>query len=162
MRLWKQLVLAICLIPLFGCAKNVSSNFDPLAIFPATATWVWDDSKNILPDDPTMVTLEIDRILREVVGEAFSARGYTEAPDGIQPDYLLHYEVGVGIVVDGRQRPPVATGSFELTEFLTGRQVWVGFLTTNVDVTLTEKERTRRLQRELRKMLKNFPPSQRR
>ena len=162
MRLSIQLVLAICLIPLFGCAKNVGSNFDPLAIFPATATWVWDDSKNILPSDPTMETLEVDRILRETAGAALTARGYSEAPDGSQPDYLLHYEVGVGIVVDGKQRPPVATASFELTEFGTGRRVWVGFITTNVDITLNERERTRRLQRELRKMLLYFPPSQRR
>jgi len=159
MRVLMQLVLAVCLIPFFGCSKNIRVNFDPLAIFPATSTWVWNDAKNILPDHPSMEILHIDRLLRAEVEEGFAGRGYTEVPRGSEAEYEMHYEVGLGLQVGGTQRPAVATASIELTEISTGRQVWVGFMKTNVDVSLTEKQRVDRLRRNMRKMLKNFPPS---
>ena len=75
MRVLMQLVLAVSLIAFLGCARTVRFHYDPLAIFPATATWVWNDAKNILPDHPSMEILHIDRLLRAAVEEGFAGRG---------------------------------------------------------------------------------------
>jgi hypothetical protein len=125
MRLPIQLILAICLISFLGCAKNVRSNYDPLAILPATATWEWEDAKNVLPSHPSMEALQIDRLMRDVVGGALSDRGYTEAEQGSDAEYQLNYEIGLGVRVGKNQTPAIATASIELTEIGSGRRVWV-------------------------------------
>lgn len=160
MRVQIQIVLAICLISFLGCSRTVRYNYDPLAIFPATATWAWNDARNILPAHPSMKTLHVDRIFREVVEDAFAQRGYEMVPRGSEAEYEVHYEIGLGMQVGGKQRPAVATASIELTEIATGRRVWVGFMKTNVDVALSEEQRRNRLEREMRKILRRFPPSQ--
>ena len=47
-------LVAVALLALLGCANDaipVSTYYDPLVRFPATATYVWDDKANTLPDD---------------------------------------------------------------------------------------------------------------
>ena len=53
------LVASLCVCAgLAGCQSDeigVSTTFDPLTRFPATATWAWDDAACLLPEDPRIV-----------------------------------------------------------------------------------------------------------
>jgi len=157
---FKALALSLCLAVALGCAKTVGSTHDPLAIFPAQATWVWDEAANRMPSDERLRVLNIDAIIRDTTAEGLAARGYTQAPAGSPAPYLLSYEVGIGRLITTTSASAVGTLSLSLVESESKRRVWVGFIKVDVDTSLTEAQRRERLQGEMQKMLKDFPPSQ--
>lgn len=154
-------VSALCL-SLLACASDeipVATNYDPLFRFPAQATYVWDDAANSLPDNPSVDKKSTDALLRQVVDEAFAAKGYrvtTGASDfKLSYQYTLHTFKGV--------ESSHATGSVSLllVERKTGRRVWTGFGEAEAYVGLTPEERRVRLREAFDRMLANFPPTQR-
>lgn len=156
---WIRLGLSIALIPAWGCSgPKVGSTHDPLVVFPAQATWEWDDAANRLPNNELVHTLELDSIIREAATAAFSERGWVEAPAGSAPQYLLSYDVGLGEVISQTQARAVGSVSFHLAEARTGHRVWVGFVRTDVDLSRTEAQRRTWMRDRMRIMLKDFPP----
>jgi hypothetical protein len=156
----KALAPSLCLVVAFGCAKTVGSTYDPLAIFPAQATWAWDDAANRMPSDETLHVLNVDAVIRDTTAEGLSARGYAQAPAGSPAPYLLSYEVGIGRMISTTSASAVATLSLSLVESESKRRVWVGFIKVDVDTSLTEAQRRERLQAEMQELLEDFPPSQ--
>ena len=57
-------VVAACLA---GCASDdvgVSTTFDPLSRFPATATYAWDDAARILPENSRVDGPGVDALVK--------------------------------------------------------------------------------------------------
>ena len=158
---FKALAFSLFLVGALGCAETVGSTHDPLAIFPARATWVWDEAANRMPPDERLRILNIDAIIRDTTAEGLAARGYTQAPAGSPAPYLLSYEVGIGRLISKTSASAVGTLSLSLVESESKRRVWVGFIKVDVDTSRTEAQRRERLQGEMQKMLEDFPPSQR-
>jgi hypothetical protein len=154
---------ALCaLLSAAGCASNdadFGATYDPITEFPATASWVWDDSANRLPDDDRLDTAEIDQDIKSVVGSEFGTRGYTEAPSG-DVQYLLSYELGVYTWLSQTEARAFGTLSVLMSEAATGRRVWLGFLRLQIDHSLTAEQREERLHESVAGMLENFPPGQ--
>jgi len=161
MNLAKTITLALLLLLASGCAKNVGSTFDPLAIFPAQATWSWDPAEIIIPSDERLVSLNINGIVRESIVEGFAEHGYKEAPVGSKAPYRLSYEIGIGRTITSTRATAIGTLSVSLVEADSNRRVWIGFIRVNVDTSRTGAERRDLLRREVRNMLRDFPPSQR-
>lgn len=145
-----------------GCASNrieVSTSFDPIASFPAEATFVWDDAANIMPQDERLEPLHLDEMIRQGATDAFAARGYRPA-EGDAGDFLLSYEFGESIWHGSEGMTSVASISLVLKHPETARRVWVGFARANVEPMLSREERGRRLRGAFDEMLEGFPPSE--
>ena len=146
-----------------GCASKGDADFgatyDPITEFPATASWVWDDSAVRLPDDDRLDTAAIDKDIKAAVGSEFGARGYTEAPSG-NVQYLLSYELAVYTWLSQTEARAFGTLSVLMSEAATGRRVWLGFLRLQIDHSLTPEKREARLRESVAGMLENFPPGQ--
>jgi hypothetical protein len=164
MRLTKRITLILAVLALlsaFGCApKRTGATYDPFVAFPATAQWAWDEGLNRLPTDPSMAELNIRTIVRDTITEGLAKRGYSMAPEGEQADFLAHYQVGIGKRIDRSSVKGFGSLSLTLVDPATSRDVWVGFVKTESDVSLSEADRRKRLQRNIDKMLGKFPPSQ--
>lgn len=163
MRLLTRITFALAVMALLGssgCAKNTGATYDPFVIFPATAEWDWDEGLNRIADDPTMTTLNIRALVRETIEEGLANRGYPMAPKGENAEFRVHYQVGIGKIVKPRAVEGYASLSVTLVEASTNRVAWVGFVKTDVDVSLSEAHRRKRLQKQVKKMLSKFPPSQ--
>ena len=158
----RSLVVAASL-SVFACASDyaipVSTNYDPLVHFPARATYVWDDSANLLPDKQEIDRQATDALLKDVANEAFAARGYRvvtgDADYRLSYQYMVHTFTGPDV--------STATGSLSLllVEKSSGRRVWAGFGQAEIYVGLSPEERRARLHDAMERMLQNFPPSQR-
>jgi hypothetical protein len=148
-------------ILLAACAKDygVSTSFDPLTRFPATASFVWDDRESSVPDDPRLAELGLDRVIREVAAAEFAARGYTETTGASH--YLLSYRLDVKTWHGAERSAAVASLSLQLVERASRRQVWSGFARADLHVGNTDAERRDGLRRVMAEMLEDFPPSQR-
>jgi hypothetical protein len=163
MRLLERITLVVAVVALLsssGCAKKVGATYDPFVLFPATAQWAWDEALNQLPDDPSITALNIRTLVRETITEGLATRGYAMAPQGGKVDFRVHYQVGLGKIIKPDSVEGYGSLSLTLVEVSTNRDVWVGFIKTDVDVSTSEAERRKRLQKEVNKMLKDFPPSQ--
>lgn len=147
-----------------GCAKpaayDVSSVFDPLAIFPANGTFAWNDQANHLPDNPELQSLDFDRLLKQVSNEEFGKRGYTNVAVG-SPNYWLSYELTIHRWISVEKTLATGTLSLNLVDAKTNNRVWLGFGRAEVLVGLSEEERVERLRLILAEILQKFPPSQR-
>ncbi len=155
------LVLAfISLLSASGCAKRIGATYDPFLMFPATAQWAWDEGMNRIPEDPSMQALNIRAVVREIITEGLAGRGYTMAPKSGKVDFLVHYQVGIGRRISADSVQGYGSLSLTLVDVSTNRDVWLGFVKTDADVSLPEAQRRKRLQKEIDKMLKKFPPSQ--
>jgi hypothetical protein len=157
------LALAAALFALAGCASRdaipVSTTHDPLARFPATATYAWDEAAISLPEDPEIDRAGTDALFREVANEAFAARGYRLAPAPTNYELSYHYVVNTRIGPDISKA--VGSVSLLLVESASGRRVWLGFGRAEIHVGLSREERKARLRDALDRMLEDFPPSQR-
>ena len=164
MPLLKRITLvlaAMAVLSSSGCGpKRTGATYDPFATFPATAQWAWDEGLNLLPVDPSISNLNIRTIVRDVVTEGLAKRGYTMAPDGGKVDFRVHYQVGIGTKVDQTSSKGYGSLNLTLVNATTNQEVWVGFVRTESDVSLSEKDRRKRLQKRVDKMLREFPPSQ--
>ena len=153
-------VLAACLA---GCASDdvgVSTTFDPLTRFPATATYTWDDAARLLPEDPRVDGPAVDALIKEVANEEFAAHGYRLAASGAS-NYLLSYQYAVHTWIGPDASKAIGSLSLQLVESASSRRVWTGFGRAEIHVGLTPEERRRRLHDAFARMLKDFPPSQR-
>jgi hypothetical protein len=142
-----------------GTAPAVSSTYDPLARFPARASYAWDDAAIVLPDDPQLDRAETDALFREVADEAFAARGWSRGAPPAQYRLSYHYVINTRIAADHAKS--VGSVSLLLVESASGRRVWLGFGRAEIYVGLTHEERKARLREALDRMLEKFPPSQR-
>jgi hypothetical protein len=145
-----------------GCASDVgvSTTYDPLTRFPATATYVWDDAARLLPDDPRIDWPATDALIKEVADREFAARGY-RAVASSGADYRLSYQYAVHTWTGPDASRAVGSLSLQLVESASRRRVWTGFGRAEVHVGLTPEERRARLQGAFARMLEGFPPSQR-
>lgn len=164
MRLTKRITLILAVLALlgsFGCApKRTGATYDPFVVFPPTAQWAWDEGLNRLPTDPSMEQLNISTIVRDTITVGLAKRGYTMAPEGEKADFLAHYQVGIGRRIDRSSVKGFGSLSLTLVDPSTSRVVWVGFVKTESDMSLSEAERRERLQGNIDRMLGKFPPSQ--
>ena len=155
------LILASLLFAI-GCAKpayDVSAVFDPLAPFPAEATFAWNDSANHPPQNPELQSIDYDRLIKQVSNEEFAKRGYTNVAPG-SSDYLLSYELTVHRWISAKKTQATGTLSLSLVDVKTNNRVWLGYGRAQVLIALSEKERVERLRLILADMLKSFPPNQ--
>ena len=146
-----------------GCAKpafDASAIFDPLAVFPAEATFAWNDQANHLPDNPELQPLEYDRLIKQVSAEEFGKRGYTQS-ETESPDYSLTYELTVHRWISAEKTRATGTLSLTLVDTKSNNRVWLGFGRAQVLVGLNEEERVERLRVILAGILADFPPNQR-
>jgi hypothetical protein len=163
MHLLARNILALAVIALLGasgCAKKIGATYDPFMAFPATAQWTWNDELNIIPDHPSMETLNIQSNLREAITEGLAKRGYTLAPAGEKAEFRVHYQVGIGQKIKPGSVKSYASLSLTLVDTKTDRSAWVGFIKTDADIAIPEAQRRKRLREQMNKMLKNFPPNQ--
>lgn len=151
-------------VGLLACVANdkipVSTNYDPLVRFPAEARYVWDEAANSLPEDPAIDRKASDALLKEVANEAFGAHGY-HVTDGPPADYRLSYEYAVHTFYGVDVSRATGTVSLLLTDYASGRRVWMGFGRAEVHVGRSLEERRARLADALARMLEDFPPSSR-
>jgi hypothetical protein len=155
--------LAALGLGLAGCASDdvgVSTTFDPLTRFPATATYVWDDAARLLPDDPRVDGPAVDALVKEVANQEFAARGY-RAVDSGPSDFLLSYQYAVHTWTSPDASKAIGSLSLQLVESGSHRRVWSGFGRAELHVGLTPEERRQRLHVALARMLEDFPPAQR-
>jgi hypothetical protein len=164
MPLLKRITLvlaAIVLLSSFGCGpKRTGATYDPFVVFPATAQWAWDEGLNRVPADQSITDLNIRSIVRDIITKGLAKRGYSMAPDGGKVDYRVHYQVGTGKRIEPTSVKGYGSLSLTLVDASTDQDVWVGFVKTESDVSLSEKDRRKRLQKRVDKMLRKFPPSQ--
>ena len=157
----RRTVLLLLGAALLACASDdaipVSTSYDPLELFPARATYVWDDAAISLPNSPSIDPEQTDTLLRQVADEAFAARGYRAVAGGA--DYRLSYQYVVRTYQGPEGSRAVGSISLLLVEKASGRRVWTGFGQAEVYVGLSPEERRARLADALDRMLANFPPS---
>ena len=154
------LLAVITLLGCLGCAKRIGATYDPFFLFPATAHWAWDEELNRIPDDPSMDTLNIPTIVRELITYGLAKRGYMMASEGEKVDFRVHYQIGIGRRISTSSVTGYGSLSLTLVDNTTDRDVWLGFVKTNVDVSVSEANRRMRLEKEINQMLRKFPPSQ--
>jgi hypothetical protein len=158
-----SIALLALALQLAGCASDdvgVSTTFDPLTRFPATATYVWDDAARLLPEDPRVDAAATDALIKEVADQEFAARGY-RAVASSTPDYLLSYQYAIHTWTGPDASKAIGSLSLQLVESSSGRRVWSGFGRAEIHVGLTPEERRERLHAAFARMLEDFPPSQR-
>jgi hypothetical protein len=156
-------VLAALGLGLAGCASDdvgVSTTFDPLTRFPTAATYAWDDTARLLPEDPRVDGPAVDALVKEVANQEFGARGYRAVASG-PSDYLLSYQYAVHTWTSPDASKAIGSLSFQLVESASRRRVWSGFGRAELHVGLTPEERRERLHAALARMLEHFPPTQR-
>lgn len=158
-----SVVLLALGVQLAACASDdvgVSTTFDPLTRFPATATYVWDDAARLLPDDPRVDATATDALIKEVADQEFAARGY-RAVASTASNYLLSYQYAVHTWTGPDSSKAIGSLSLQLVESASRRRVWSGFGRAEIHVGLTPEERRKRLHEAFARMLEKFPPSQR-
>jgi hypothetical protein len=160
----RRLLAAISAAWLAACASGesipVSTNYDPLFRFPATASYAWDDAASSLPDVPSVDHETTRALLKDVANEAFAARGYRMVAGG-SPDFRLSFQYVIRTFTSPEQSTAVGSISLLMVERTSGRRVWMGFGQAEVHVGLSPEERRERLRDAMTRMLQNFPPSQR-
>lgn len=137
---------------------GVSTSFDPLARFPATATYIWDEEESAMPQDERVANLA--PILREVADEEFGKRGY-RAVDSGPSDYRLSYLFRLNTTISAERSRSTGSLSLSLVDSKSNQLAWIGFGRAEIHIGLGREERRERLRRAFERMLKKFPPSQR-
>ncbi len=145
-----------------ACASGgipVNSTHDPLARFPAQATFSWDVAANKLPEASLLGGLEPGPLIEQIAEEAFTARGYRRAVSAA-PDYRLSYELAVHRFIGVEESHATASLSFLLSEASTGRRVWLGWGRAEFFVDAALEQRRERMRDAMQRMLADFPPIQ--
>jgi hypothetical protein len=151
---------ALLLAVAAGCRSSgvdVSTTFDPLATFPAHATFRWDAAATKIPDDPRIRELDLDPRIREAAAATFAARGYREVASG--GDYRLSYEIGENRWYGPEGMTSMVSISLLLSDAKTDRRVWLGFARAEVAAGRSPAERAKRLRDAFDRMLADFPPT---
>ncbi len=146
-----------------GCASDgieTSTTFDPLTVFPAQATFVWDDRANKFPKDARLQALDLESTIKQLANEEFAKRGYRLA-NSSSSHYRLSCQLVVNTWIGADNSTSLGSLSLLLVEAKTNRRVWLGFGRAEVHVGLSDEERRARLREGIASMLKNFPPAQR-
>jgi hypothetical protein len=156
-------LLALLVSLLAGCASDgieTSRTFDPLTIFPAQATYTWDDRANRFPIEARLQSLNLESIIKEVADEEFAKRGY-RLTSAKSPNYRLSFQLAVHSWIGPDNSLSLGSLSLMLAEAKTNRRVWLGFGRAEVHVGLSEEERRARLRGGIASILEGFPPAQR-
>jgi hypothetical protein len=148
---------------LVACASDIetSTAVDPLARFPAQATYVWDDAASRLPTDARFrqLNLDADALIRQAANEELAARGYRVSTGG-SADYRLAYDFAVHTWIGPDNSTSVGSLSLWLSD-AAKRRVWMGYARAEVHVGLSREERLARVREAIARMLVRFPPAQR-
>jgi len=153
-------VLALIFLGL-ACASDgvgVSTSFDPLARFPATATYVWDEAESSMPQDQRLA--DLTPLLKQAAEEEFGKRGYRAVESG-PSDYRLAYNFLVRTMMSAERSRTTGSLSLSLIDSTSKQLAWIGFGRAEIHVGLAPEERKERLRQAFERMLKDFPPSQR-
>jgi hypothetical protein len=144
-----------------ACASEppIFTAFDPLSTFPATATYVWDDEANTLPDNPNIHETGVGAVVKQLATDGMAKRGYTVAESGTPP-YRLSYQMEVHTWISQEQSSSTAALALRLTDYLSDRTVWLGTMSIEVDLARSVEERRALLQATFSRLLANFPPGQ--
>jgi hypothetical protein len=153
---------AIAWFLLAGCASDIELgiSYDPLTVFPAQATYAWDEGSSSLPTDDRIEALNLDPLIKQVVDSEFATKGYRPVRAGEPRNYLLSYQLGVATRIRPEESFSMGSLYLDLNDAASGRRVWVGFARTQVDPSRSEQERVERLRETVRRMLEKFPPGQ--
>jgi len=149
-------------IAMTGCASDgveTSTAFDPLARFPAQATFLWDSSSNRLPADDRIAALDLGPVIEAAAEAEFGARGYTLSQTE-SANYLMSYQVATHSWIGADNSRAVGSLSLLLVEAASGRRVWLGIGRAEINVGRSSEERLANMRVALAKMLKEFPPNQ--
>jgi uncharacterized protein DUF4136 len=146
---------------LVACASDIetSTTVDPLASFPAQATYVWDEAAIKLPTDPRIRQLDPDSLIREAANAEFAARGY-RLSNGGAAQYRLAYDFAVHTWQGPDDSSSVGSLSLWLSD-AAQRRVWMGYARAELHVGLSHEERAARVRDAIARMLRDFPPKQR-
>jgi hypothetical protein len=146
---------------LVACASDidVSTTVDPLASFPAQATYVWDEAASKLPNDPRIRELDPDSLIREAANAELAARGYRLSSGG-PANYRLAYDFAVHTWHGPDNSSSVGSLSLWLSD-AAKRRVWMGYARAELHVGLSHEERVARVREAIARMLHDFPPKQR-
>ena len=146
---------------LAACASDidVSTTVDPLASFPAQATYVWDEAAIKLRVDPRILQLEPDSLIREAAKAELAARGYHLSSGG-SAQYRLAYDFAVHTWLGPDNSSSVGSLSLWLSD-AEKRRVWMGYARAEIHVGLSREERVARMREAIARMLQDFPPKQR-
>jgi hypothetical protein len=152
-------LVAVSTLMLAACTSEppVSSAFDPLQQFPATATYVWDEAGNVLPNTSAVRETQVGQIIQNLATEALAVHGYTIAETGTPP-YRLSYQLNIHTWIGTEQSTSTASLTLRLSDFVTNRTVWLGFTRIEVDLGRPVEERRAELKSTIERMLANFPP----
>jgi hypothetical protein len=158
-----SVLVLTCALVAIGCASkpefDASELYDPLARFPVTATFAWNDNANRAPENPELQQLNYGSVLKRVANEEFAKRGYSNVAPGSN-DYWLSYELTVHSWFSAERTQATGTLSLSLVDANSKRRVWLGYGRAEVLVGLNEEERAERSREILAAMLEKFPPNQ--
>jgi hypothetical protein len=152
--------LVVLLCGLAACASKqplVGVSFDPLEPFPERASWRFDPTANVLPDDPRIRSLDLGPMLEQAITAELGAHGYTPAGSQVA-DYVVSYELSLTTRVRPETSISVASLSLLLRDAKTRRRVWIAFVQTQVDVRRSPEQRRENIRAVVAEMLANFPP----
>jgi hypothetical protein len=163
MRELRRTLWALLLIALASCASDVAieTSYDPLAVFPSQGTFAWDEDANKISDK--LSQLGLADLLPPAVESALGDRGWRKTtPDTAH--LLVSYHVGVSITIwaaepgDDEHSRAMGSISVELTDPESKRRLWVGFIQAEVHPSLSQQERTARIDDAMERLFKEFPP----
>jgi hypothetical protein len=119
----------------------------------ATYAWAIDDGAAAPPQND-----DVDQLIRGRTEQLLDKMGYRKHTDSAKPDFLVSFRAGSGLQPSssGPQRMALLTIEAISTE---GRLIWRGSAEGVVDPSLTPEERTKRIKRAVRLILKPFKPA---
>jgi hypothetical protein len=152
--------LAFTFIACASDTVDISTTFDPLARFPAQASYTWDTTANKLPEDPRFNQMDTDSLIREAADAEFAARGYRLSATGAA-HYRLSYDLTVHTWYGPNNSSSLGSLSLWLAEAASKRRVWMGYVRAEIQVGLSRAEQLARMRGALARLLEKFPPVQR-
>jgi hypothetical protein len=151
-------------------------------------TYAWHSPAGRVPADPRIDRDAFDRDIRAQVDASLAARGFQPAASGTPPDVLVAYRAFLKVKTDvGAVNDPAGfasgwgaypadqgyradSGGMYVTEWEQGRldidlldpsgqrMLWRGSAKTELDFSNPPKERQRRLQRAVSRIIEQLPP----
>jgi hypothetical protein len=179
-------LLAVLLVvaPLTGLARlKISSTHNPSAPFASMKTYAWGPHEM---QDPATARFDEEFVqarVHEAVNRGLAAKGFQEQRD--EPDLLIHWSALVGTALavtrgdsmrdraPGGIQPSVAVGPpprgqvqdvdvgtliLTFVDRRTQKVVWRGFAQEAFNFNWSDKKKTARIQRAVRRLLALFPP----
>ena len=178
------LVIVLITTPMSSVARlKISSSYNPSAPFASMKTYAWGPHEMQDPATTNFDEQFVQERVHEAVNQGLTAKGFRQQRD--KPDFVIHWSalVGTRIAVTHSERgrdpalggiqssvtlgpPPrgqvqdVDVGTLILTFIDTSTQkvVWRGFAQEAFNFNWSDKKKTTRINRAVRRLLDIFPP----